>query len=265
MGPVLGTRSTPKSTSRLGGKPESSSGKTSRERFRDIYKLTIHRLALAKEYTLIEKALESQKIYVGTEGFGSRIIYLYGKYGMFDHAYKVFDEMPERKCKQGVKSFNALLGAAANSEKYDKVYELFRELPEKMSIELNVDCYNTAMHALCNTGLVQDAVLLLDEMEVNRLKPDDVSFNTLLCVYYERGECKEGEKLWERMIKSNFVPNIQSYNFKLKGLINNDKLLNALELATQLNNLGIKPDVCTYNVVINGLINNFLSLLNLQK
>ncbi|KAL9236683.1 hypothetical protein vseg_011321 [Gypsophila vaccaria] len=225
-----------------------------RERCREIYKLTVHRLAIAKQTSLIEQLLDSQKMYMVTEGFGSRIIHLYGKYGMFDHARKVFDEMPERKCTRGAKSFNVLLGAAANSGEYEKVYELFREWPKKMSIELNVDCYNTAMRAFCSTGRVEEAVLLLDEMEENELKPCVISFNTLLCVYYEDGEVEKGDELWERMVKSGVVPNTQSYNFKLRGLINDGKLLEAIELAKQLKDMGVKPDECTFDAVIEGLV-----------
>ncbi|XP_074305049.1 uncharacterized protein LOC141639974 [Silene latifolia] len=225
-----------------------------RERCREVYKLTIHRLAVAKQYELIEEALESQKKYVSSEGFASRIIHLYGKSGMFDHAYKLFDELPNKKRTQGVKCFNVLLGAAANSEKYDKVVELFRELPVKLSIKPNVDCYNTTMHALCKMGLVDEAVLLLDEMKENSLDISVVSYNTLLCAYYEAGECEKGNKLWERMVKDGVAPDIHSYNFKIRGLINDGKLPEALELAMQLKDKGVKPNVGSYNVVIQGLI-----------
>ncbi|KAF9599185.1 hypothetical protein IFM89_035644 [Coptis chinensis] len=59
------------------------------------------------------------------QGFAMRLISLYGKPGMFDHALKLFDELPERT----VKTYNALLNANASvvSNKFDETHKLFRE------------------------------------------------------------------------------------------------------------------------------------------
>lgn len=228
-----------------------SKDKYFRRKYR-IYDYTIHRLVLAKQFTLIEDALNSQKIYIHGEGFASQLMYLYGKAGLFGHAHKLFDELPQLGCQQGVKAFTALLGAAASSEEFDKVVELFRELPSKLSIKPSIECYNTAAHALCKLGLVDKAVALLDEMEENGLKPCVVSFNTLLFAFYDKGEFDGGEKIWDRMIKVGVVPNIISYNFKLQGLVNEGKISTAMELVMGLESKGLRPDVCTYNALILG-------------
>ncbi|KNA10240.1 hypothetical protein SOVF_146020 [Spinacia oleracea] len=221
-----------------------------------IYENTIHRLALANQNTLIEDALESQKKYIIGEPFAARIIFLYGKAGLFEHAHKVFDELPQLGCQQGFKSFNVLLGAASNSEKYDKVYELFRELPKKLSIKPSVHCYNTAAHALCKLGLIDDAVSLISEMEMNGLNPSVVSLNTLLGAVYEKKGFEEGEKVWESMIEKGVVPDVLSYNFKLQRLVNDGKLSKAMELIMELESKEISPDVGTYNGLILGACKN---------
>ncbi|XP_021719454.1 pentatricopeptide repeat-containing protein At3g13160, mitochondrial-like [Chenopodium quinoa] len=221
-----------------------------------IYENTIHRLSLAKQNTLIEEALESQKIYIVGEPFAARLIYLYGKAGLFDHARKVFDELPQRGCVQNFKSFNALLGAASNSGKYDKVYELFRVLPSKLTIKPSVHCYNTAAHALCKLGLFDDALSLLDEMEKNGLNPSVVSYNTLLSAFYENKGFEEGEKIWKRMIEKGVVPEVLSYNFKVQRLVNDGRVFEAMGFVTELESKGLKPDVGTYNALILGACKN---------
>ncbi|KAL2931201.1 hypothetical protein RDABS01_036611 [Bienertia sinuspersici] len=215
-----------------------------------LYGFVINRLALAKKFSLIEDAIESQKIYATGDGYASRLIYLYGKAGMFEHARKLFDEMPQQKPVQRLKCFSALLGAASNTQQFEKVYELFRELPPKLSIKPNRDSYNIAANALCKLGLLDDALSLLDEMEVNGVEPNVVSYNTILGHFYKKGMFEEGEKLWERMIKSGVVPDIMSYNFKLVGLINDGKLSEAMELVIEVESKGIRPDVGTYNALI---------------
>lgn len=221
-----------------------------------IYEFTIHRLTLAKRFSLIEQALESQKKYIFGEGFAARLIYLYGKADMFDHAYKLFDELPERKCPRGTKSFNALLTAAANSQKFDKAYELFQELPPKLSIKPDVDSYNRVAYALCELGLLDKALSLLDEMETNGLSPDVVSFNTLMGAFYKKGDIEKGEKTWERMVKNGLVPDTHSYNFKLWGLVNEGKLTEAIELVEELKSKKLQADMNTYNSLIKGSCKN---------
>lgn len=217
-----------------------------------VYDLTIYRLTLANQISLIEKALDLQKKYISRESFAVRIIYLYGKAGMFDHAHHLFDELPERKCQRGAKSFNALLGAAVNAEKFDKAYELFREIPTKLSIKPDGDCYSTAANALCKLGLFNEAVLLLDEMEENGLKPNVVLFNTLIGAFYGKGDYVEGEKIWERMIKSNVVPDMCSYGYKMQGLAIEGKLTKAIDLVEELKSKGQKLNVGVFNALIQG-------------
>ena len=221
-----------------------------RRRHHKVYKCVVHRLALAKRFSLIEQALEPQKKYICGEGFAARFIYLYGKAGMFAHAYKVFDELPERKCERGSTSFNALLTAAVSSRKFDKAYELFRELPPKLSIKPDVDSYNRVAYALCELGLLDNAVSLLDEMEANGLKPDAISFKTLMGAFYKKGDIARGDETWERMINSGLVPDIQSYNFKLLGLVKEGKLTEAVELVEELKSKDLDPDLGTYNALI---------------
>ncbi|XP_021719453.1 pentatricopeptide repeat-containing protein At1g55890, mitochondrial-like [Chenopodium quinoa] len=221
-----------------------------------IYDYIIHRLVLANQISLVEDTLESQKEYINGEGFAARIMYLYGKAGLFDHARKLFDELPQRGLEQNAKTFNALLVAAYHCEDFDKVYELFRELPSKLSIKPSTGCYNVAAQALCKLGLIDEAVSLLDKMEHNGVKPCVITYNTLLGVIYEKGEFDEGEKLWERMIKSGVVPSVISYDFKLHRLVKDGKISEARELFMELETSGIKPNAGSYNALILGACKN---------
>ncbi|KAF3451620.1 hypothetical protein FNV43_RR07715 [Rhamnella rubrinervis] len=206
-----------------------------------IYEDTIRRLASAKRFRWIEEILEDQKKYIDSskEGFAVRIITLYGRSGLFEHAQKVFDEMPERNCKRTVLSLNALLSACINSKKYDKVDGLFKELPKKLSIEPDLVSYNTVIKAFCEMGSLDLAVSVLDEMEKKGLEPDLVSFNTLLNGLYGNGRFSVGETIWSQMRKKNITPDTKE----------------AAELIVEMRSKGIAPDVFTFNYVIKSSIN----------
>jgi pentatricopeptide repeat protein len=221
-----------------------------------IYEDTVHKLAKAKCFRWIEEILEDQKKYedISKEGFSIRLMSLYGKAGMFEHAHKVFNEMPDRNCRCTVLSLNALLGACVNSKKFDFVDGLFKELPKKLSIEPDLISYNTVINAFCQMGSFDSAVLLLDEMEKKGLEPDLFTFNTLLNGLYGKGWVSDGEKIWELMQKKNVVPDIRSYNAKLLGLALDKKTKEAMELVEEMKTRGVKPNAFSFNALIKGYV-----------
>ncbi|KAF9589330.1 hypothetical protein IFM89_022666 [Coptis chinensis] len=225
-----------------------------RRRFRSqhlLYEKTINRLALAKQHSLVEQVLEHQKKFdnITKEGFAMRLISLYGKAGMFDHALKLFYELPELKCARTVKSFNTLLYASIVSKKFDETEKLFREVSLKLSIEPDIHSYTFVIQAFVELGSFDSAVLMLDEMEKNGVKPGMITFNTLLSGY-NNGKFEDAEKIWARMEETGLVPDIYCYNAKLLAFVNAGKISEAVEIVEQLRNSREKPNRYTYNILI---------------
>ncbi|KAI5656889.1 hypothetical protein M9H77_25682 [Catharanthus roseus] len=226
------------------------------DRFRDktgIYDSTVRRLASAKRFKSIEEILEYQKQFkhdFSKEGFPVRLITLYGKSRMFDHAQKVFDEMTENNCGRTVNSMNALLAAAVKSRKFDQMEELFNELPVKYNIRPDVVSYNTVIKGLCEMGSLDQSISMICEMEKSGLKPDLITFNTILYSLYSNNRFDDGEKIWSQMLERKLVPNIRTYNARLVGLVNEKRVQEATELVGVLENKNLKADVFSYGTLI---------------
>ena len=171
---------------------------------------------------------------------------------MFEHARKVFDEMPQLNCARTVRSLNVLMKAGLDCKKFDEVLRIFREVRLETSVKLSGVSYNTIIHALCEMGLLDDAVLMLKEMKDNGLKPDVVTFNTLLDAFYQESGFGEGERIWGMMLEYNVLPNNRSYALKLQALVDAGHLHGALDLFRQLENDGLKLDVNAYTYLIKG-------------
>nr|XP_016445888.1 PREDICTED: pentatricopeptide repeat-containing protein At3g13160, mitochondrial-like [Nicotiana tabacum] len=156
---------------------------------------------------------------------------------MYHHARKLFDEMPQLKCPRTILSFNALLDSCVRSERYDEIGGLFREMPAKLSIESNLLSYNLAIKALCKAGSFDSAVLLMDEIEEHGIKPDTVTCNTLLSTLYESKSNSEAENLWVVMEKRNILPDICSYNIRLRSLVKvNERVVDGLVEHSKIEN-----------------------------
>uniref|UniRef100_A0A803NYX9 Pentatricopeptide repeat-containing protein n=1 Tax=Cannabis sativa TaxID=3483 RepID=A0A803NYX9_CANSA len=231
------------------------SSKSSRFRHnQSIYRRTVARLAGAKKFSMIEDILEDQKQYynISSQGFAMRLISLYGQSGMFDHAQKVFDELPELNCPRTVSSFNALLKAGVASKKYDKVVEIFKELPSRVSIEPDLVSYNIVIKALCEMGSLDDALSMFHELDNIGKEPDLVTFNTILNVLYRNGQFSEGDKIWAMMESKNVVPDVRSYNTKLRGMVLDGRVSEAVQLMDEMKSKHIIPDVFSYNALLKG-------------
>ncbi|XAR66346.1 hypothetical protein NMG60_11012539 [Bertholletia excelsa] len=218
------------------------------------YETMVTRLAAAQRFSDIEDILEHQKKYqdIRKEGFACRLIALYGKAGMFGHAQKLFDEMPQLNCQRTVKSFNALLSACTNTKKPDKVTEIFTEIPKKLSIKPDNISYNIVIKALCEVGSFDSALSVVDEMEKNGLKPNTVTFNTLLDALYRNDKFSDAEKLWGLMENKDVVPNVRSYNPKLRALVADNRISEAVDVIEEMRSKGIMPDVFSFNALIKG-------------
>ncbi|MCD7445884.1 hypothetical protein HAX54_015609 [Datura stramonium] len=214
------------------------------------YRTAIRRLK--NNSSAIQDIFEHQKQYpeISNELFVSRLILLYGTAKMHEHARKLFDEMPTLKCKRTVFSFNVLLEACIRAEKYDIIRELFRELPEELSIEPDVVSYNTLIKALCKAGSLDSAVSVIDEMENQGIKPDKVTFSTLLNTYHESKKFSEAEDFWVLMQKKNVAADMGIYSVRLRGLVANNQVNEAIELFEEMGKKEIIPNAFSYNLMI---------------
>ncbi|KVH96904.1 hypothetical protein Ccrd_001004 [Cynara cardunculus var. scolymus] len=183
--------------------------------FRYSYKYyddAVSHLARAKQHAYIEEILEHQKRYktdMTKEAFVVRLISLYGKSRMFDHARKLFDEMPELNCPRTVLSANVS----------QLMSELFHELREELSIELDDVSYNVVVKAFCEIDAIDSALQMADEMEKNGFECNVYTYNTILDALYGKGNILDADKIWDVMKSKNLDPDVRTYNAKLRGLI----------------------------------------------
>ncbi|KAH0454966.1 hypothetical protein IEQ34_016890 [Dendrobium chrysotoxum] len=222
----------------------------------NIYEFTVRRLAAAGRFDAVESILEHQKRFAADltrEGFGVRLISLYGKAGMATNAADTFDQLPSLGSPRSVLSFNAVLTAFVDAGDYSRVVTTFRDVPAgDASITPNLISYNILIKALCEKGDLDAALDSLVLMEKNGISSDLISFNILLKGLYESKRFSDAENIWNRMARENIQPDIKCFNAKMRGLVSVGKTLEAVAILDKINQSGLKTDIFTFNALIKG-------------
>ncbi|KAI5660501.1 hypothetical protein M9H77_29294 [Catharanthus roseus] len=213
---------------------------------------TVSRLAGAGRFDYIENLLEHQKTLPQgrREGFVIRIIMLYGKAGMIEHAVKTFYDMDLYGCHRTVKSFNAALMVLTQTHDVEKIESFIRDAT--LDIKLDVYSLNIVIKTLCETGILDKAFLVMVEMEKTGIQPDVVTYTTLISSSYKSNRCEIGNGLWNLMVLKGCYPNLATFNARIQFLVNRSRAWDAYKLVILMNSVSITPDEVTYNLLIKG-------------
>nr|ABU45192.1 unknown [Petunia integrifolia subsp. inflata] len=212
---------------------------------------TVKRLAKSHRFSDIESFLESHKnsSKITQEPFLSSIIRSYGIAGMFDHALKIYDQMDDLGTPRSAISFNVLLSACVNTKQYDRVRQLFDEMPVKYGFLPDKVSYGILIRSYCEMGLPEKAMERLKEMEEKGVEITAITFTTLLHAFYKKGMGDEAEKVWNEMVNKGCGPDVGAYNVKIRNIQGGDPE-GVKALIEEMNNAGLKPDTISYNYLM---------------
>ncbi|XP_042496757.1 pentatricopeptide repeat-containing protein At1g80150, mitochondrial [Macadamia integrifolia] len=215
---------------------------------------TVSRLAGANRFDYIENLLEHQKTLAQgrREGFIVRIIMLYGKVGMMEHALQTFYTMHLFGCTRTVMSFNAALKVLAQTLDLGAIQVFLDEVPRRFCISPDVFSLNIIMKAFCEIGILDSAYLIMVEMEKVGIRPDVVTYTTLISAFYKHGRSEIANGLWNLMVHKGCLPNLATFNARIQYLVNQRRAWKANALMAKMQLLRINPDDLTINLVIKG-------------
>nr|XP_016446016.1 PREDICTED: pentatricopeptide repeat-containing protein At1g10270-like isoform X2 [Nicotiana tabacum]XP_016446017.1 PREDICTED: pentatricopeptide repeat-containing protein At1g10270-like isoform X3 [Nicotiana tabacum] len=122
---------------------------------------------------------------------------------------------------------------------------------------------NAIIGAMYRAGRYSDAKALFQYFfNQYNIIPNVVSYNHLIVSHCEAGEVDEGLKVYSHILENApFSPSAVTYRHLTKGLIDSDRIAEAVDLLREMLNKGHGADSLVYNNLILG----FLNLDNLEK
>ncbi|MBA0739739.1 hypothetical protein Gogos_012976 [Gossypium gossypioides] len=186
------------------------------------------------------------------ERFVSHSLILYGQAKMLNHALTTFDEFYDKGYCRSTKSLNALLVAAILAKDYKEAKRIFVEFPKRYGIEPDLETYNTAIKALCESGSSFSVYSILVDMKSKGVKPNVTTFGTLLAGFYAEEKYEDVGKVLNLMKEHGASVGVSTYNIRIRSLCMLKKSNEAKALLDGMLSKGIIPNSVTYHHLIYG-------------
>uniref|UniRef100_A0A0E0R0X8 K Homology domain-containing protein n=1 Tax=Oryza rufipogon TaxID=4529 RepID=A0A0E0R0X8_ORYRU len=108
-------------------------------------------------------------------------------------------------------------------------------------------------------GKMDEAMKLLSGMVSVGLKPNTVTYSTLINGYCKISRMEDALVLFKEMESSGVSPDIITYNIILQGLFQTRRTAAAKELYVRITESGTQIELSTYNIILHGLCKNKLT------
>lgn len=166
-----------------------------------------------------------------------------------------------------VRCYNVVLSAAAKAGGKDGInaaIEIFDSMDSPTrgviatgmegNVIKNIISYNTLIGAFAKLNRSQDALTLFYDMKQVGIKPDKVTYTSLLKALIGDGDLIGGEELLQEMREIGIEPDVVTYNTMIKGYCDGRQWFKAKKLVTEMEASGINPNSLTYGLLMNGLL-----------
>ncbi|TYG98864.1 hypothetical protein ES288_A10G150900v1 [Gossypium darwinii] len=159
--------------------------------------------------------------------------------------------------------------------KWDEAKRLLADIVNK-GISPNGFFVNALISALCKDGKIQEAISVFDLMTQRGIRPDVITYTTLIHAFYSIIDilCKEGEsskaiEILKLMTRKGVTPNVFTYNSFIQGFCHSGQWEEVTSLLNRIMN-GVHPNLVTFNSLINALckenrIEEAITMLNLMS
>lgn len=159
-------------------------------------------------------------------------------------------EMGKNGVAPSAETYNILVDAYGRAGQFERCLEILDEIQEKMGLKPNVVSYGSLVNGLCKKGKLLEAEAIFHDMVNRKISPSVQVYNMLIGAYCAVGKIQKARALIEDMKRRGISPSIVTYNALVKGLCKEGRISEAEELTLCLEDEGLMPDVVMCNIMI---------------
>eukprot|EP00253_Pinus_taeda_P025313 PITA_25313 len=178
---------------------------------------------------------------------GNALVTMYAKCGSVEYARQVFDKMPHKD----VVSWNAIIGCYAQNGEKDKALRLLQQM-EMESVKPDAVTIVSILPVCVSVVDLQQGKEVHDYIRRAGFLHNHLVGNSLITMYAKCGSINDARNVFDDMSQRDVV----SWNAMIAGYFLNERCDEALNLFCEMKLTNVKPNVVTWSTIVAGYAQN---------
>ncbi|KAK6940528.1 Pentatricopeptide repeat [Dillenia turbinata] len=195
--------------------------------------------------------LREQLWYRPNPGTYVKLIVMLGKCKQPEKAHALFLAMIDEGCTANTESYTALLSAYGRSGCFDEAFSLLEQMKKMPNCKPDVFTYSILIKSCLHAFAFDKAQFLLDDMEGQGIKPNTITYNTLIDAYGKAQKFAEMERVLMEMLQDGGCePDVWTMNSTIRAFGGSGQIEMMERCYEKFQSAGIQPNIMTFNVLL---------------
>ncbi|KAL8106615.1 pentatricopeptide repeat-containing protein At5g48730, chloroplastic isoform X2 [Apium graveolens] len=195
--------------------------------------------------------LQEQLWYRPNSGIYVKLIVMLGKCKQPEKAHSLFQAMIDEGCAVNVESYTALLSAYSRSGHLNEAFYLLEEMKNTSDCQPDVFTYSILIKSCLQVYAFDKVQYLLSDMTSRGIKPNTITYNTLIDSYGKAKKFTQMESTLVEMLHQQEVkPDVWTMNSTLRAFGNSGQIETMEKCYEKFQCAGIQPNIKTFNILL---------------
>ncbi|XVF32191.1 hypothetical protein REPUB_Repub17cG0060800 [Reevesia pubescens] len=180
-----------------------------------------------------------------------KLIVMLGKCKQPEKAHDLFQAMIDEGCVVNHEAYTALLSAYSRSGLFDKAFSLLEEMKDTPNCHPDVQTYSILIKSCLQVFAFDKVQALLSDMAIQGIKPNTVTYNTLIDAYGKAKMFQEMEMtLVEMLREKDCEPDVWTMNSIIRAFGSSGQIETMEKCYEKFQSAGILPNIKTFNILL---------------
>ncbi|KAH9332134.1 hypothetical protein KI387_043715 [Taxus chinensis] len=196
--------------------------------------------------------LRKQQWYQPNTEIYIKLLVMLGRCRQHEKAHILFQMMLKERCHVTVEAYTAVLAAYGRNGCLEKAFSILEEMKAIPHCQPNIFTYTILMKSCVELGHFDHVNRLLSEMSRAGVRPNFVTYNTIVGGFGKAGMFEEMENVLSHMLESHDCkPDVWTMNSTIGAFGNRGQIEKMEKWYENFHSIGIQPDATTFNTLIN--------------
>ncbi|KAL8139126.1 hypothetical protein V2J09_005127 [Rumex salicifolius] len=195
--------------------------------------------------------LREQIWYRPNIGIYIKLMVMLGKCKQPVKALELFQTMIHEGCEVNLEVYTALLSTYSRSCLFDEAFSLLEHMKSSSDHKPDVHTYSILLKSCLHVFAFDKVKMVLSDMSSQGIRPNTVTYNTLIDAYGKADKFAEMEATLAEMLKQNDCkPDVWTMNCTLRAYGSSGQIEMMEKCYEKFQDSGIEPSIKTFNILL---------------